>query len=198
MRTPATDCSTSCSSSRTLVPRSSTTSRRAARRSSVCRRSHAACAGSSSPGPRTTGTSTTSRGRAPVTRQARTEVARCRSEFKERSTSWFLELSLAKRRLLLQRRDEVVDRDRRERQELDAAPRRQLGGDACDRPLIGRVDDADEVVWAEDGVLRLHGGAELRELLVDFLDALGLGLDRLRPLVGEGAEHDEGGHGEPP
>src|SRR5262249_49222543 len=47
---------------------------------------------------------------------------------------------------LLYRRDELVDRDRSQRHDLDAAARRQLGGHARDRLVVRRFDDAQEVV----------------------------------------------------
>src|SRR5439155_21031450 len=74
-----------------------------------------------------------------------------------------------------------------------ATPTR-LDGDAADRLLIGRLDPRGEVHMPERRPLGLHARAELLHLLVDLLDPLGVVLDGLYPLGGEGREHDVGRH----
>src|SRR5690242_21857169 len=51
----------------------------------------------------------------------------------------------------LERRDEVVDRDGRQRLVLAGAARAELERDACDRRLVRRLDDIDEVETAQSG-----------------------------------------------
>src|SRR4029078_7927458 len=94
----------------------------------------------------------------------------------------------------LERRDEVVDRDRDERLVLRPPARAELEGHARHRALVGRLDDADEVELPEGRPLRLHAGTELLDLLVYLPDALRVVLDRLDALGGERREHDVGRH----
>src|SRR5689334_12449977 len=92
-------------------------------------------------------------------------------------------------------RDEVVDRDGRERLVADRSARAQLERHPRHRLLVGRLDDVDEVVAPERRPLRLDRRAELLDLLVDLADALRVVLDGLDPLSRERREHDVGGHG---
>src|SRR5436190_22428547 len=94
----------------------------------------------------------------------------------------------------LERGDEVVDRDRGQRLVAGRAARAELERDPRDGALVGRLDDGDEVDVAERGPLRLAGGAQLPDLLVDLEDPLRIVLDRLHALGREGREHDVGGH----
>src|SRR3954454_747851 len=94
----------------------------------------------------------------------------------------------------LERGDEVVDRDRRKRLVAPGAARAELQRDAGDRRLVGGLDHVHEVEAAQHRPLRLDGGTQLLDLLVDLPDALRVVLDRLHALGGEGREHDVGGH----
>src|SRR4051812_13165329 len=94
----------------------------------------------------------------------------------------------------LERGDEVVDRDRRQRLVAPGAARAELQRDAGDRRLVGGLDHVHEVEATQHRPLRLDGGAQLLDLLVDLPDALRVVLDRLHALGGEGREHDVGGH----
>src|SRR5256885_737197 len=60
--------------------------------------------------------------------------------------------------------NEVVDRDRAERLVLRRAAGAELRGYTCDRPLVRRLDDVDEVEVAERGPLSLDGRAALLDL----------------------------------
>src|SRR5271168_3545572 len=66
----------------------------------------------------------------------------------------------------LQRRDEVIDRDRRQRLVAGGAARAELERDARHRAVVGGLHDRDEVDVAERRPLRLDGRAELLHLLV--------------------------------
>src|SRR5688572_4086070 len=95
----------------------------------------------------------------------------------------------------LQRRDEVVDRDRDHRLVLDRPSRAELERHARHRLLVRRLDDVHEVVLAERRPLGLDLGPELLDLTVDLFDLLRVVLDRLDALGRQGREHDVGGHG---
>src|ERR1039457_6428069 len=84
-----------------------------------------------------------------------------------------------------ERSDELVDGDSRQRLVAPGAARAQLERDARHRALVGRLDDRDEVDVPERRPLRLDGGAELLDLLVDLGDALRVVLDRLHAVGGE-------------
>src|SRR4051794_7572763 len=73
---------------------------------------------------------------------------------------------------VLQRRDEVVDGDRRQRLEAPRATGPELERDPRDGLLVRRLDDGDEVELPERGPLGPHAGPELLDLRVDLLDAL--------------------------
>src|SRR5437588_4920450 len=80
-----------------------------------------------------------------------------------------------------ERGDELVDRNGHERLVAGGASRAQLERHARDRLLVGRLDDVDEVVLAEDGPLGLHGGAELLDLAIHLADPAGLFLSVATP-----------------
>src|SRR3989442_4702149 len=69
-------------------------------------------------------------------------------------------------------------------------PRADSSAETRDRLVVGRLDHAQEVIRAEQRVLARDAHAQLLDLLVDVADAGGVLLDRLRPFVGEGAQHD--------
>src|SRR3954471_13124584 len=94
-----------------------------------------------------------------------------------------------------ERGDEVVDGDGGQRLEVRRAAGAQLERDPRHRLLVRRLDDVHEVEVPEGGPLRLHGRAELLDLVVDLADASGVVADGLHPLGGEGREHDPGRHG---
>src|SRR4029077_5521415 len=88
------------------------------------------------------------------------------------------------------------DGDRGERLVAARAARAQLERDARHRGLVRGLHDRDEVDVPERRPLRLHARAELLDLLVDLPDPLGVVLDGLYALGGEGGEHDVGRHGD--
>src|SRR5207244_646455 len=90
-----------------------------------------------------------------------------------------------------ERRDELVDRDRRERLVARRPARAELERDPCDRLLVGRLDHVHEVVVAEHRPLGLHRGAELLHLAVHLADARGVVLQRLNALGRESRQEDE-------
>src|SRR3954451_12465543 len=93
-------------------------------------------------------------------------------------------------RVLLERRDEVVDRDRDHRLVARRPAGAELERHARHRALVGRFDHADEVELPERRPLRLHARSELLDLLVDLPDPLRVVLDRLDALRGQRREHD--------
>src|SRR5256885_27664 len=64
--------------------------------------------------------------------------------------------------------DERLDRYRRERFDLDGAPRAETHGDPRDRLVVFRLHDVDEVVTAKRRVLRDHSRAHGLDLFVDL------------------------------
>src|SRR5713226_56108 len=66
--------------------------------------------------------------------------------------------------------DEGLDRYGRERLDLNGPARAEADGDACDRLVVLRLHDVDEVVPPERRVLRDDAGAHRFDLLVDLLD----------------------------
>src|SRR3954447_12508346 len=80
---------------------------------------------------------------------------------------------------------------------MSSPARAQLHRDACDRLLIGRLDDVDEVVAAEHRPLSRDGRPELLDLLVHLAQPLRVALQGLHALGREGAQHHERGHGDP-
>src|SRR4051812_27444872 len=71
-------------------------------------------------------------------------------------------------RAKLERGDEVVDGNRRQRLVLAGAARAELQRNARDRRLVRRLDDIDEVKAAKRRPLRLDRGAQLLDILVDL------------------------------
>src|ERR1051325_2110016 len=86
--------------------------------------------------------------------------------------------------------DELVERDRRHRHAVHAAARAELDRDARDGRVARRVDDGDEVVGAEDGVLRDHAGAHALDVGLNLPDPARPLAQHLAPGLGERAEHD--------
>src|SRR3954468_11143370 len=93
-----------------------------------------------------------------------------------------------------ERRDEVVDGDRRERLVVRRAARAELERDARHRLLVGRLDDVDEVEVPERRPLGLHGRSELLDLVVDLADTRGVVADGLHTLWRERRQHDPSRH----
>ena len=94
----------------------------------------------------------------------------------------------------LERREQLVDRHERQRLELHASPRAELDRQVRHRQLVGRLDDVHEVVHAERGPLVEHLRPELLDVAVDLAEPRGVRVQRLRPLLGEGREHQIGRH----
>src|SRR5437868_1669597 len=78
--------------------------------------------------------------------------------------------ALRRTAVVLEAVDELVERDRRHRHALHATARAELDGDAGDRRVARRVDDGDEIVGAEHGVLRDDAGAHALDVGVHLLD----------------------------
>src|SRR4051794_15787336 len=93
-----------------------------------------------------------------------------------------------------ERRDELVDRDRRQRLVAPGPAAAQLHRDARDRLLVRRLDHVDEVEPAQRRPLRRDLRPQLLDLAVDLADPRRVVLDRLDSLRGEGGEQDVGRH----
>src|SRR3954471_14780470 len=93
-----------------------------------------------------------------------------------------------------ERRDEGVDRERRERLVVRRAARAELERDARHRLLVGRLDDIDEVEVPQRRPLGLHGRSELLDLVVDLADTRGVVADGLHTLWRERRQHDPSRH----
>src|SRR3954469_20253085 len=81
-----------------------------------------------------------------------------------------------------ERRDEVVDRDRRQRLVAAGSAAAELHRDARDRLLVGRLEHVHEVEAAERRPLRLHRRSQLLDLTVHLADPRRVVLDRLNTL----------------
>src|SRR3954453_20015329 len=154
------------------------------------------CAAATSPSMSVTGTSTSCASRPiPGLPGAHSSCGCCGERFSARTIACSRPPDPTTRtRGNLERCDEVVDRDRRQRLVAAGAARAEFQRDAGDRRLVGGLDHVDEVEATQHRPLRLDGGAQLLDLLVDLPDALRVVLDRLHALWGEGREHDVGGH----
>src|SRR3989304_3659689 len=75
-----------------------------------------------------------------------------------------------------------VDVEGRQGGQPNAAARRQLGRHAQHGGIVGGLDDVDEVIRAEYGVLGQDLHAQLLQLGIDLFDTPGVALDRLGPL----------------
>src|SRR4051794_40280621 len=93
-----------------------------------------------------------------------------------------------------ERRDEVVDRNRRQRLVAAGSATAELHRHPRDRLLVRRLQHVDEVEAAERRPLRLDRRTELLHLPVYLADSSRVVLDRLDPLRGEGREQDVGRH----
>src|SRR3954449_7098950 len=91
-------------------------------------------------------------------------------------------------------RDELVDRDRRERLVAGRAARPELHRYARHGGLVRRLDDVHEVVLPERRPLCLDRGAQRLDLLVDLLDPARVVLHGLHALGRELGQHDVGRH----
>src|SRR3954447_14778140 len=154
------------------------------------------CAAATSPSRSVTATSTSRASRAmPGLPGAHSSSGRCGERVSARTIACSRPPEPTTRtRGKLQGGDEVVDGNRRERLVAAGAARAQLERDAGDRRLVRSLDDVDEVKAAQRRPLRLDGGAQLLDLLVDLADALRVVLNRLHALGSEGREHDVSGH----
>src|SRR5262249_62250074 len=74
----------------------------------------------------------------------------------------------------------------------------ELDGYARDRRVVRRLDDGDEVVRAQDRVLRDDARAHALRVGVDLADSAWPPAEDLAPRLGQRAQHGVGRHDGPP